>query len=65
MTSFKIERFPFKSDQVTAWGAVDPRHRNWPVVYVMNNDDEVYVGESLNVAGRMKQHLDSESKQEP
>ncbi|WP_166823982.1 DUF2075 domain-containing protein [Brevibacterium limosum] len=64
MTSFKIERFPFKSDQVTAWGAVDPRHRNWPVVYVMNNDREVYVGESLNVAGRMKQHLDSDSKRD-
>ncbi|WP_240520009.1 DNA/RNA helicase domain-containing protein [Brevibacterium aurantiacum] len=28
----------------------------------MNNDKEVYVGESLNVAGRMKQHLESESK---
>ncbi|GEB24828.1 DUF2075 domain-containing protein [Brevibacterium aurantiacum] len=62
MTSFKVERFPFDIDRVKAWGSVDPRHRNWPVVYVMNNDKEVYVGESLNVAGRMKQHLESESK---
>ncbi len=62
MTSFKIERFPFKSERVKVWGAADPRHRNWPVVYVMNNHKEVYIGESLNVEGRMRQHLDSESK---
>ena len=62
MTSFKVERFPFDADQVKAWGSVDPRHRNWPVVYVMNNSKEVYVGESLNVEGRMRQHLESDSK---
>jgi DUF2075 family protein len=62
MTSFRIERFPFKSERVKAWGAVDPRHRNWPVVYVMNNHKEVYIGESLNVEGRMRQHLESDSK---
>lgn len=63
MTSFKLERFPFGPDAVRAWGAVDPRHRNWPVVYVMNNDKQVYVGESLNVEGRMRQHLESKHKQ--
>ena len=62
MTSFKVERFPFDANQVKAWGSVDPRHRNWPVVYVMNNKREVYVGESLNVEGRMRQHLESDSK---
>lgn len=62
MTSFKLERFPFGPDAVRAWGAVDPRHRNWPVVYVMNNDKQVYVGESLNVEGRMRQHLESKEK---
>lgn len=63
MTSFKLERFPFGPDAVRAWGTVDPRHRNWPVVYVMNNDKQVYVGESLNVEGRMRQHLESKNKQ--
>ncbi|WP_087006170.1 DUF2075 domain-containing protein [Gulosibacter sp. 10] len=62
MTDFKLERFPFAADKVRAWGATDSRHRNWPVVYVMNNDREVYVGESLNVESRMRQHLDSEEK---
>lgn len=62
MTDFRLERFPFASDEIRAWGASDPRHRNWPVVYVMNNDREVYVGESLNAEGRMRQHLDSNDK---
>lgn len=62
MTSFKVESFPFDANRVKAWGSVDPRHRNWPVVYAMNNKREVYVGESLNVEGRMRQHLESDSK---
>ncbi|TCK45663.1 hypothetical protein EDF60_0894 [Leucobacter luti] len=63
MTSFELEQFPFATEDVKAWGAVSPRHRNWPVVYVMNSDTEVYVGESINAEGRMRQHLDSEAKQ--
>lgn len=62
MTDFSLERFQFESDQIRAWGASDPRHRNWPVVYVMTNETEVYVGESLNAEGRMRQHLASEEK---
>ncbi|PCC48896.1 DUF2075 domain-containing protein [Brevibacterium aurantiacum] len=63
MTSFKIERLPFESERVEVWGAAHPRHRNWPVVYVMNNHKEVYIGESLNVEGRIRQHLKSDAKQ--
>ncbi len=62
MTGFEVERLPFAADAVQAWGAAHPRHRNWPVVYVLNNDREVYVGESLNAHGRMRQHLDSAEK---
>ena len=62
MTAFELERFPFSADEIRAWGAADPRHRNWPVVYVMTNDKQVYVGESLNAEGRMRQHLDSREK---
>lgn len=62
MTGFRLERFPLESEEVRAWGEADPLHRNWPVVYVMNNDTEVYVGESLNAEGRMRQHLASADK---
>ncbi|GAA2535950.1 hypothetical protein GCM10009860_15490 [Microbacterium mitrae] len=62
MTSFELERFPLTHEDVRVWGDSDPRHRNWPVAYVMNSDRDVYVGESLNAEGRMRQHLESESK---
>lgn len=62
MTDFKLTRFPFTREEIDKWGAEDPRHRNWPVVYVMNNNSAVYVGESVNAEGRMKQHIDSDEK---
>ena len=36
---------------------------NWPVVYVLNNDTEAYIGETVNVARRTEQHLGSSAKQ--
>ena len=36
---------------------------NWPVVYVLNNDDEAYVGETVNAARRTEQHLGNSAKQ--
>lgn len=63
MTSSRLEKFRFGLDDLKAWGAADERHRNWPVVYVLNNTNAVYVGESLNAEGRIRQHLESESKQ--
>jgi len=62
MTGFKIERFPFTSSDVRNWGAIDSRHRNWPVVYVISNATDIYVGESLNAENRMQQHLESDNK---
>jgi len=58
----RIERFGFTPDGVGAWEDARGRHRNWPVVYTLNNDKNVYVGESLNAVGRMGQHLESEAK---
>ncbi|MCJ1689086.1 DUF2075 domain-containing protein [Rathayibacter sp. VKM Ac-2927] len=62
MTGFELERLPFEADRVRVWGAADPRHRNWPVVYVLDSASEVYVGESLNAEARLRQHLDSPAK---
>lgn len=36
---------------------------NWPVVYVINNDKEAYVGETVNVSKRIGQHLQNEKRQ--
>jgi len=72
MTPFEIERLPFSKEAVGVWALGDPRHRNWPVVYVLGDGREkvaspsklsdVYVGESLNATGRMRQHFESHEK---
>ncbi len=63
MTDFSIEKLPFDKAAIDTWGATDPRHRNWPVVYVLNNQKQVYVGESYNVTKRLGQHLKTPEKQ--
>lgn len=66
MTSSSIERFPFEKRAVREWGMRHPRHSNWPVVYVIDGaggiQRRVYVGETVNTAARMKQHLGSTAK---
>ncbi|KAI9658987.1 MAG: hypothetical protein M1821_001947 [Bathelium mastoideum] len=57
-----------------SWKIDDEKHGNWPVVYVLddgqhvrqNNPNrlrDVYVGESLNAVGRLRQHLETPAKQ--
>lgn len=70
MTSSEITKTPFSRQAIDVWALTDPRHRNWPVVYVIDEDvrtpatpaGKVYVGESLNAAARMHQHIDSGTK---
>ena len=73
MTSFEVARVGFDLDAVGAWALLDRRNINWPVVYVLDDGppahpsgktlSDVYVGESLNAAGRMRQHLATPEKQ--
>lgn len=74
MTGSEIERLPFSKRAVEVWKQGDPRHANWPVVYVIDDGSQpraksrralsdVYVGETLNAATRMRQHLDTPAKQ--
>ena len=35
---------------------------NWPMLYILENGDKVYIGESTNVAERMKQHYNNQVK---
>lgn len=64
MTSFRIERGPFHTSQLEAWDAIDTKFRNWPVVYALDGDDRIYVGESANAVSRLRQHLSSREKQQ-
>ena len=36
---------------------------DWPVVYVLNNDNEAYIGETVNMQNRSEQHLKNPDKQ--
>ncbi|KQQ39295.1 DUF2075 domain-containing protein [Nocardioides sp. Leaf307] len=59
MTSFRIERVPFTSEAVRNLRLLDAKFTNWPAVYTLGDSRKVYVGESLNVSARLRQHLDS------
>jgi uncharacterized protein len=74
MTRFEIDRLDFTLDAVSSWAPRDPRNANWPVVYVIDDAprhgggrpavlSDVYVGESLNAAARLRQHFASPEKQ--
>lgn len=62
MTSFNIQKLSFSRDGIKTWSEGDPRYTNWPVVYVLNGSNKVYVGESINLANCMIQHLDGGKK---
>jgi len=72
MTPFEVSRLEFTAPAVRSWALADERHTNWPVVYVLDSAaglaaraggaPQVYVGESLNAAGRMRQHFESREK---
>ena len=62
MTSFRIEQLPFATVARDDPLFNDEHFSNWPVVYTLNDDKRVYVGETLNFALRMSQHLSSEEK---
>jgi uncharacterized protein len=62
MTSFRIEKFKLAKSELASLSQRDPHHRDWPVVYTLNDASEVYVGESLDAVGRLRQHLDGGKK---
>lgn len=63
MTSSRVKRVPFVPESVKTLALLDARYSNWPVVYTLNGSRDVYVGESVNLAARMRQHLAAPEKQ--
>jgi DUF2075 family protein len=57
MTDFRIESFPFSGEAIRVWVDSDEQNADWPVVYTINNEEEIYIGETVNAASRMHQHL--------
>lgn len=60
MTSFEISDLPFTNDDIGVWQTLSSQHNNWPVVYTIKGGEtapEIYVGETLSGASRLRQHL--------
>lgn len=62
MTAFEIEQLGFKKEAVQAWDGTHEKTDNWPVVYALDGRRHVYVGETLQAASRMREHLKSAEK---
>lgn len=62
MTSYKIEKLQFQAGAIANWARQDATHANWPVVYTLSGNDQIYIGETANAYSRMLQHLANDQK---
>jgi DUF2075 family protein len=58
----KILPIPFDGGAVAVWATADEKHQNWPIVYTINNDRDIYVGETTSALKRIRQHLEDPRK---
>ncbi|MDO5634400.1 MAG: DUF2075 domain-containing protein [Micrococcus sp.] len=62
-SAYRLERLAFKGALPVNLDADALRQlSNWPAVYVIDNQRQVYVGETTNVAARRRQHWDDPKK---
>lgn len=57
----KIKSYSF-NDELKSQLLVEEKGTNWPVVYLLNNEKELYIGESSNVQQRMSNHLKNKER---
>lgn len=60
MEKLIIENIQLKKHEINLLS--DNRLVNYPVVYILRNDKNAYIGESIAVKKRMKQHLDNKQR---
>ena len=60
----EIREFSFSDDGATDVKTdANSRLHKWPVVYIINNDERLYVGETTDFLSRTRQHLQNSQKQ--
>ncbi len=59
----EIRSFPFNEDGLEQLKRTR-NGKNWPVVYLIHDNENLYIGETTSVATRMSQHLKSEEKKQ-
>lgn len=58
----KFKKFSFDSKGAEEIKTGVEKGQNWPVVYILNGDNEAYVGETNNAYKRMGQHLENKKR---
>lgn len=58
----RIELLDFRHDIVESWRDRKGRHHDWPVVYLISNDQQIYVGETTRARARLREHLKNPSR---
>jgi len=61
-TSLTIREFPFAQQTLAALYLGNNMENNWPVVYQINNKNEIYIGETTNLSHRLNQHFHDSGK---
>lgn len=59
-TDFEVKEYCFSENTLNN---INTKYINWPVVYLINNDDRVYIGETSNIKERMRQHLSNPDRE--
>ncbi len=54
-----IRSVPFSKEGKEILESKEKKAQDWPVLYLINNDKELYIGETQNAVKRMGQHLDN------
>lgn len=55
--TFQIRDYSFDQASINNLASEDHLEANWPVVYQIYNNSEIYIGETTNLKNRMGQHL--------
>lgn len=55
-SNFEVKEYEFNSNTLSN---INTKYINWPVVYLINSSNKVYIGETSNIKNRMRQHLDN------
>lgn len=60
--SFQIKNYSFDQNTISNLATADHLEENWPVVYQIYNNQQIYIGETTNLKNRMNQHLANAEK---
>ena len=59
-SDFEVKEYNFNEYTLNN---INTKYINWPVVYLINNNDKVYIGETSNIKDRMRQHLSNPERE--